>query len=82
MRCGTPVIASNTTSIPEIAGEAAILVNPGNPQEIQSAMSKVAWNTILQKDMISKGFNQAAKFTWDNSADQLWESILKTTNTR
>ncbi|MCD4768989.1 MAG: glycosyltransferase family 4 protein [Bacteroidales bacterium] len=82
MRCGTPVIASNTTSIPEIAGEAAILVNPGNPQEIQSAMSKVAWNTILQKDMISKGFNQAAKFTWDNSAEQLWESILKTTNTR
>ena len=82
MRCGTPVIASNTTSIPEIAGEAAILVDPGNPQEIQSAMIRVAWNSNLQKDMISKGFDQAAKFTWDKSADQLWESILKTTNTR
>ena len=82
MRCGTPVIASNTTSIPEIAGEAAILVNPGNPAEIKSAMEKVVIDNDLQKSMINKGFNQAAKFTWDNSAGLLWESILKSTNTK
>lgn len=77
MKCGTPVIASNTTSIPEISGDAALLVDPGDTAAIASAMEKLIRMDKLKEEIIKRGFEQADKFSWDNTAESLWESILK-----
>lgn len=68
MSCGVPVITSNTTSIPEIAGDAAVLVDPTNREQLKQAITKVLNDEILRDDMIKKGFEQSAKFSWRKTA--------------
>lgn len=70
---GTPVIASNVSSIPEIAGDAALLVDPINVQEIADAMVKVAEDDKLRYDMRQKGFKQVEKFDWAKCAKETLE---------
>lgn len=72
-----PVICSNTTSMPEVAGAAAIQVDPFKPEEIASAMQEVASNEILRKELIEKGKGQKNKFTWNKTADMLYRCIEK-----
>lgn len=62
MASGTPVITSNTSSIPEVVGDAAITINPNNIKDISNSMLKVISNEKLQKEMITKGIIQANKF--------------------
>jgi glycosyltransferase involved in cell wall biosynthesis len=71
MACGTPVITSNTSSMPEVAGDAAILIDPFKPQEITAAMIKLATDRQLRDVLIKKGFVQAAKFSWKAMAHQV-----------
>lgn len=78
MQAGIPVITSNTTSLPEVAGDAALLVNPFEINDIKNAMLQVYTNEILCKSLIEKGNLQKQNFSWDKSADLLWQSILKT----
>lgn len=78
MQSGIPVIASNTSSLPEVVGEAAILCNPENIEEIKDAMKRVAEDEELRASMKEKGLIQSEKFSWDQSARLLWESIEKT----
>jgi len=77
MRCGTPVILSNTTSLPEVGGEAGIFVSPGNIEEICSAMLKIATNENLRLSLSEKGLKESLKFTWENTAESIWGSIVK-----
>lgn len=77
MKCGTAVIASDTTSMPEIAGEAARLVNPSDTKAIAREMLTVENDEKLRKEMIRKGFLNSKKYTWDKTADLLWQSIEK-----
>ncbi len=70
MACGTPVITSNISSLPEVAGHAAILVNPENVEEIKEAMIKIGSNPKLREDLIKKGKNQVKKFTWKEAAEK------------
>jgi glycosyltransferase involved in cell wall biosynthesis len=79
MRCGTPVILSHTTSLPEIGGKAAIYVSPGNPIEISNAMVKVITDDNLRNTMIEKGLIESQKFNWDSCAESVWKSIIKST---
>lgn len=79
-RCGTPVITSNVTSMPEIAGDAALLVDPFNPEEIALAMTQISTDPALCKDLICKGATRAATFTWDKSAERLWLTLEKVMN--
>jgi len=79
MRCGTPVILSDTTSLPEIGGNAAIFVSPGNTMEISNAMVKIITDDNLKKSMIKKGLIESQMFTWDNCADSVWRSIKMAT---
>lgn len=74
-RCGTPVITSNVTSMPEIAGEAALLVDPFSPVSIAEAMQRISTDQILRGQLIKAGNERAALFTWDKSAERLWKSI-------
>lgn len=78
MACGVPVITSNTSSMPEIAGDAALLVDPFKPGEIADAMEKIYDNSGLQSEMIKAGIEQAAKFSWRAMAEQVLEIYNET----
>lgn len=74
-RCGTPVITSNVTSMPEVAGDAALKVDPFNHEAIAEAMLKIATDNMLREELKIKGLERAGLFTWDKSAERLWKSI-------
>ncbi len=71
MTCGVPVIASSCGSIPEIVGNAALLVNPDDINELKEAMMKVATDEKLRNQMVTKGLKQAEKFSCQKSAREL-----------
>jgi glycosyltransferase involved in cell wall biosynthesis len=78
MACGTPVITSNTSSMPEIAGNAALLVNPFDTEEIVQAMLSIYQNPSLQLDLTTKGYLQASLFSWKAMAEhvlQIYEDL-------
>lgn len=75
---GVPVITSNTTSMPEVAGDAALVVGPFSVSSISDAMISIAKDELLRKQLIQKGQERAKQFTWQRTADLLWESISKT----
>lgn len=77
MAAGAPVITSNVTSMPEIAGKAAITVDPYSIDEIRSAMKALIHNKDLRNDLIEKGKLRSDKFRWEKTADQTL-SILQT----
>jgi len=69
MACGTPVITSNNTSLPEVTGDAAVLIDdPLNIDEMADAMYQVLNNEKLRHDMVTKGIAQARKFPWEQTA--------------
>jgi len=76
-RSHCPVITSNVTSMPEVAGDAAILINPFNIEEITSAMKQLFESDELRTSLIKNGCEQVKKFSWDVSAEKLWESMVK-----
>jgi len=75
--CGTPVITSNRTSMPEVAGDAALLVNPSSIQEIAFAMESLFTDENLREDLVAKGEKRVERFNWGKSAEDLWEGIIK-----
>jgi glycosyltransferase involved in cell wall biosynthesis len=80
MQTNVPIITSNVTSMPEIAGDAALLINPLEVVDIKNAMMQLLEKPELRADMILKGSSQKQKFSWEKSADLLWRSVLKTVN--
>ncbi|MEM7062885.1 MAG: glycosyltransferase family 1 protein [Cyanobacteria bacterium P01_B01_bin.77] len=70
MACGTPVITSNLASLPEVVGDAAVLIDPYNIEELADAMSIVANDSQLQKTLQIAGLKQAQKFTWEKTGQQ------------
>ncbi len=70
MACGTPVITSNIYSMPEVAGDAAILVDPHDPDEIANAIYNVLTNDNLRNEMIKKGLERVKGFTWERCAKE------------
>lgn len=75
-KCDTPVITSNVTSMPEVAQEAALLVDPFNEDAIADAMVKVLDDEVRQT-LIAKGRLRAQDFSWDHAAEVIWNSIIK-----
>ncbi|MBD2346111.1 glycosyltransferase family 4 protein [Anabaena subtropica] len=67
MACGTPVISSNLSSLPEVAGDAAILINPYNTAEITDAMQMVATDVELRSQLSIKGIARANQFSWEKT---------------
>lgn len=81
MQCGTPVITSTKTSLPEVAGDAAILSEPDDYKDIASQMERII-NPELKEAYINKGYEQAKKFNWDAAAIEFWEVINEVLKTR
>ena len=71
MACGTPVITSNISSLPEVAGDAALLVNPLNIEEITNSLKQMIDDSSLRAQLMEKGYQRVKKFTWQQSAQQL-----------
>lgn len=68
MACGTPVIASNWTSVPEIVGDAGLIADPDNVPEMTNAISRVLVDSELRELLVHKGLAHAREFTWENTA--------------
>lgn len=77
MACGTPVICSDRTSLPEIAGQAGITVDPYSPDKISEAMMQVTSDEKLRSSLMEAGFERSRQFSWDRSAQLLWESVVR-----
>ncbi|MDQ3108702.1 MAG: glycosyltransferase family 4 protein [Bacteroidota bacterium] len=77
MSCDVPVITSEITAMPEVAGEAALYVDPFSEESICSALVLIDKDESLREKLISKARIQREKFSWDKTADALWESMMK-----
>jgi len=73
--CDTPVITSNITSMPEVAGEAALLVDPFSVDSIAVAMTKLTDDPVFRDKLIDAGRQQRQKFSWEKTADKLWQCL-------
>ena len=79
-RCRIPVITSNVTSMPEVAGNAALLTDPFDPASIAEAMNKIATDPQLCETLLQNAQTISGSFSWDRSAELLWNCIEKTMN--
>jgi glycosyltransferase involved in cell wall biosynthesis len=80
MACGTPVITSNTSSIPEVMGDGGLMVDPYNPDELMVKLYEVLTMEDLNKKLIRKGLERAKSFKWDDSAkktQRVYEELQK-----
>lgn len=73
MACGTPVICSNAASLPEVAGEAAVMFDPHDEQSLSEAIEQVLGSETLQREMRQKGIERSAKFSWNDFALRHYE---------
>jgi len=73
MACGTPVLASNVSALPEISGKAAYLVNPESVDDISSGIENIVNDEVLREKLIHSGNKRSREFSWDDSASQIWQ---------
>lgn len=73
MACGTPTIVSDVSSLPEVVGDAALLVNPRNTEEIAVAMHRLLTDDALHAELAEKGLQRAATFSWERAASKTLE---------
>lgn len=77
MGCGTPVICSNTSSLPELTGDAALLVDPLSVEAIAAAMARVSADSELCQRMVEGGYQRVQQFTWDVAAKSALDALLQ-----
>ena len=82
MACGCPVICSNAASMPEVAGDAAILIDPGRSDELAAAIETVVHDAEIRTKLVARGFKQADSFTWNHTARKTLEVFKKTVKKR
>ncbi len=77
MQCDVPVITSKVSAMPEVAGKAALLVNPKDTSEIAEAMQQIAEDEALREQLIAAGREQRKRFSWDKTATAIYEELKK-----
>lgn len=75
MACGVPVICSNVSSLPEVAGNAALLFDPLDAGQLAHHMEKLSTDEVLRKELITLGTQRSKYFSWDNAAKQVYEVL-------
>ncbi len=75
MACGTPVLTSRCSSLGEVAGKAAVLVNPLHTDEIARGIHTLVFDNRMREYLRREGLQQASRFSWDSSADQTWRTL-------
>ncbi len=79
MQSEVPVLCSNTSSMPEVAGDAAVIVDPYDTAAIAAGMLRLSGDASLREALVQRGKKQKEQFTWDRTAELLWKSIEKAT---
>jgi glycosyltransferase involved in cell wall biosynthesis len=74
MACGTPVVCSHVSSLPEVVGDAALIVNPENVFDIARGIREVLLNEALRGQLIERGLQQVRRFSWERTAAQVLRS--------
>ncbi len=77
MACGTPVVTANTTALPEVAGDAALLVDPTSVAQIAAAIEQIVSDTSLRWQLREKGLARAAQFSWASTAARVHELLAR-----
>ena len=80
MACGTPVVCSHVSSLPEVVGDAALIVNPENVFDIARGMREVLLNPALRTELIERGIQQARLFSWERTAAQVLQNYEEITS--
>jgi glycosyltransferase involved in cell wall biosynthesis len=80
MQCNVPVITSRSSSMQEICGDAALYADPQNHTAIADKMMQVYKDETFRKGLIKKGMDMCKKYSWDRTAELLWQTIIKTVN--
>lgn len=75
MACGTPVVTANVTAMPEVAGDAAMLVDPTSVEQIAKAMERIVSDTVLRRQLQDKGLVRAREFSWVRTAAKVRELL-------
>ena len=75
MACGVPVVASARTSVPEVCGGAALIVEPNHPEDIAEAINALLRDAPLRAAMIAKGLARAPKFDWHAGARRIYDTF-------
>jgi glycosyltransferase involved in cell wall biosynthesis len=78
MQCGVPVITANVTSMPEVAGDAALLVDPFSVDSIAAALETMTLDQTKRNELIKKAIERHPIFNWDRTTELLWDSMMKT----
>jgi glycosyltransferase involved in cell wall biosynthesis len=78
MQCNVPSVASNVTSIPEVAGDTAIYVDPSDIKSITKGLFAMAFDMELREKLIQNCAVQRSKFSWDTTSDKLWGLVEST----
>ena len=82
MRCGTPVITSTTSSLPEVAGDAALLVDPHDVAAIARAIARIVDEPALREELRARGYAQTRRFTWRHAAERTLHTLEAAANLR
>jgi glycosyltransferase involved in cell wall biosynthesis len=82
MRCGTPCILSDTSSLPEVSGGAALCAGPAGADAIAGAMARLVTDGALRRRLSQQGIINSQRYTWEKAAEEMWKSIIKATETR
>ena len=77
LQCHVPAIVSNTSSMPEVGGDACLLVNPEEHEDIANKMELLYKDEVLRNRLAAAAPAQAGRFSWDKTAAGLWESMMK-----
>jgi glycosyltransferase involved in cell wall biosynthesis len=75
MACGTPVVSSLATSLPEVVGDAAVAVDPLDVDSITNGIDRIVGDEQLRRQLRARGFAQAARFSWDDTAQRTWHAL-------
>ncbi len=77
MACGTPVLVSSTTSLPEAVGDAAVTADPADVSALAAGLQRVLFDPVLRRELRARGLARAAEFRWERSADALLDALAR-----
>ena len=77
MACGVPVVTSSTSSLPEVVGDAAVLINPEDVEDLACGIEQALTNDSLRQEHITRGLDRARGLSWDSSAQQTWQLLAR-----
>ena len=79
MKCGTPILSGDRTSLPEVADDCAIYCDPFDINDISEKLTRLANNSKLQKELSQKGIKRSELFSWNKTANKIWNIICSIT---